>query len=268
MILRIIIILCLTINFWGKVKAQVVALPNAHAHNDYNHDRPLLDALAQGFTSVEADVLLIGDELYVGHDMPDGQHQLPTLKAAYLEPLVNHIKANHGKVYPGYDQPIYLMIDFKTEAEETYKVLKKQLADVQQILSVEKDGKLTDGAVRVFISGNRPFETVYQEDVKWVGIDGRPDDLDKNYSASFMPVISDNYFNIIKWDGNGTIPDGDLKKVEKLAKQVHKQNKKLRLWAAPDNENTWKTLLSAGVDLINTDHLEDLHDFLVKSSSE
>ncbi|NVJ48512.1 MAG: hypothetical protein HWE07_15355, partial [Cytophagia bacterium] len=43
-------------------------LPRAHAHNDYEHERPLFDALENGFTSVEADVYLIDGELYVYHD--------------------------------------------------------------------------------------------------------------------------------------------------------------------------------------------------------
>ncbi|HEY3789313.1 MAG TPA: hypothetical protein VGL71_10685, partial [Urbifossiella sp.] len=33
-------------------------LRHAHAHNDYEHKRPLLDALEQGFCSVEADIWL------------------------------------------------------------------------------------------------------------------------------------------------------------------------------------------------------------------
>jgi hypothetical protein len=33
-------------------------LRHAHAHNDYQHKRPLLDALDQGFGSVESDVFL------------------------------------------------------------------------------------------------------------------------------------------------------------------------------------------------------------------
>lgn len=31
-------------------------LDRAHAHNDYEHARPLIDALERGFGSVEADV--------------------------------------------------------------------------------------------------------------------------------------------------------------------------------------------------------------------
>ena len=37
----------------------------AHAHNDYMHERPLFDALDNGFRSIEADVFAIGDSLHV-----------------------------------------------------------------------------------------------------------------------------------------------------------------------------------------------------------
>ena len=36
--------------------AEPVPLIHAHAHNDYQHKRPLLDALDHDFCSVEADV--------------------------------------------------------------------------------------------------------------------------------------------------------------------------------------------------------------------
>ncbi len=40
-------------------RTAVIALPQAHAYHDYHHARPLLDALAHGFCSVEADVFLV-----------------------------------------------------------------------------------------------------------------------------------------------------------------------------------------------------------------
>ncbi len=40
-------------------RTAVIALSQAHAHNDYHHALPLLDALAHGFCSVEADVFLV-----------------------------------------------------------------------------------------------------------------------------------------------------------------------------------------------------------------
>ena len=42
-------------------------LGQAHAHNDYYHKRPLVDALSHGFCSVEADVFLKNGKLLVGH---------------------------------------------------------------------------------------------------------------------------------------------------------------------------------------------------------
>jgi hypothetical protein len=44
-------------------------LARAHAHNDYERDEPLSDALAQGFSSVEADVWLVDGKLLVAHDL-------------------------------------------------------------------------------------------------------------------------------------------------------------------------------------------------------
>ena len=49
--------------------SEVEPLAQAHAHNDYEHPRPLLDALDHGFTSVEADVWLVDGELLVAHDL-------------------------------------------------------------------------------------------------------------------------------------------------------------------------------------------------------
>src|SRR5436190_846130 len=42
-------------------------LARTHAHNDYEHKRPLLDALECGFTSVEADIWLVKGQLLVAH---------------------------------------------------------------------------------------------------------------------------------------------------------------------------------------------------------
>lgn len=39
--------------------AEAEPLAQAHAHNDYEHTRPLHDALDHSFTSVEADVWLV-----------------------------------------------------------------------------------------------------------------------------------------------------------------------------------------------------------------
>ena len=50
----------------AEEKKPVAPLARAHAHNDYLHERPLLDALDHGFTSVEADIFLVDGKLLGG----------------------------------------------------------------------------------------------------------------------------------------------------------------------------------------------------------
>src|SRR5687767_9135523 len=88
-------------------------LARAHAHNDYEHARPLLDALDHGFCSVEADIHLVNGQLLVAHD-PNEVDPARTLEGLYLQPL----KARFEK-RPNAPE-FSLMIDIKTEAEPTY----------------------------------------------------------------------------------------------------------------------------------------------------
>jgi hypothetical protein len=243
--------------------AQVHPLLKAHAHNDYMHTKPLFDALAHGFTSIEADIHLINNELYVVHDKPESITGLPTLKALYLEPLAKHIKQNNGFVYKGHTSPVYLMIDIKTEGAATYAVLKKQLALYKDMLYSSAN---PEGRIQVVLSGNRPIELVKNESEALVSIDGRPEDLPANYLVKFMPVISQNYFKILAWTGEGNISQEDKQKLEQLVKDVHNQGKKLRLWASPEKEIIWQVLLEAGVDFINTDKLPELKAFMQKTA--
>src|SRR5215475_1398103 len=76
----------------GDDKATaVVPLRHAHAHNDYEHKRPLLDALDHGFCSIEADIYLVDGQLLVAHDRRDVRPER-TLQALYLDPLRERVK--------------------------------------------------------------------------------------------------------------------------------------------------------------------------------
>jgi hypothetical protein len=229
--------------------------PNAHAHNDYEHDRPLRDALQSGFTSVEADVHLHQGKLRVGHTLVTRHSR--DLESLYLTPLDSIMKANRGRIYPNYQNPFYLMIDIKTSGEATYAAICEVLKNHASLLC-----EASHCAVKIFLSGNRPVETMLKEGYKGIGIDGRPEDLGKGYSTEMMPVISDNYNKWSEWDAKSAPATKDLNRIRKLAEDVHKEGKRLRLWAIPDNETAWKALQEAGVDIINTDHLKELDAFL------
>ena len=72
------------------------ALPAAHAHNDYLHKRPLLDALAHGFCSDEADIFLVDGVLLVAHEIASLDKRR-TLKALYLDPLLERTRKHSGR---------------------------------------------------------------------------------------------------------------------------------------------------------------------------
>lgn len=70
-----------------------------------NGPGPLFDALSFRFNCVEADLWLIDGELYVSHDSVAPDPDI-TFEKLYLLPLVERIKNNNGKVYPGSDRPV------------------------------------------------------------------------------------------------------------------------------------------------------------------
>ena len=110
---------------------QSVPTHAGHAHNDYWHERPLLDALERGFCSVEADVFLRDGDLLVGH----AAHELRperTLNAVYLDPILRRLVA-HGRVHHD-RRPFTLLVDIKADGEEAYRVLAAQLEPLRRFL--------------------------------------------------------------------------------------------------------------------------------------
>jgi hypothetical protein len=235
-------------------------LARAHAHNDYQHRRPLFDALAHGFCSVEADVFLVDGKLLVAHDVvqlrPDR-----TLRALYLDPLRERVKANGGAVYPG-APTFWLLIDLKTDGEKTYAALAKTLSDYADLLTVVRDGKAESGAVTVVLSGNRPRRTVAAEKVRYVGLDGRLEDLRSDEPPHLIPWISDNWTKHFQWRGEGELPAAEREKLKAIVRQAHAAGRRLRFWGAPDRREAWRALSEAGVDWINTDDLAGLAKYL------
>ena len=115
-------------------------MPHAHAHNDYAHRRPLLDALAHGFTSVEADVFLVDGKLLVAHTAAELKPDR-TLESLYLDPLRARVRANGGRVYRD-GPPFWLLIDVKTEANATYAALHDVLAKYADLFTCVDGGKV------------------------------------------------------------------------------------------------------------------------------
>jgi hypothetical protein len=130
--------------------AQPVPLTRVHAHNDYEHKRPLFDALDHGFCSVEADIYLVDGQLLVAHERSQVKPER-TLQALYLDPLRERVKKNGGRVYPNGPE-VTLLIDLKSGWTEIYPVLRRVLKDYADMLVTFQDGRRTTNAILAVIT--------------------------------------------------------------------------------------------------------------------
>lgn len=242
----------------------VQPLERAHAHNDYEHPRPLLDGLSHGFRSVEADVWLVNGELCIGHDAPDCSR---TLESLYLEPLAEIAGANGGEIYDGATEPLRLYVDVKDGGQAVWDVLADQLDDRPQLVSSWANDRETTRAVEVVVSGQLANQT-FDDPVRWAFGDGRiatPPPADA--TSADLVVLSESWTRLFTWQGIGPMPEHERQKLHELVDRVHAGGREVRFWATPDiepgaREAVWRELVDADVDQINTDHLTALEEFL------
>ncbi|MFE0676430.1 phosphatidylinositol-specific phospholipase C/glycerophosphodiester phosphodiesterase family protein [Streptomyces sp. NPDC058867] len=239
----------------------------AHAHNDYEHTRPLLDALDHRFGSLEADIFLVGDQLLVAHD-PEDLDPARTLESLYLDPLAARVRANRGSVYRGHRRPLQLLIDIKTEGSSTYAELDRHLKRHRHLFTTYAHGRVHPGPVTAVISGDRAARVPMEaQRVRRAFYDGRLADLGSPAPASFIPLISDNWSNNFTWRGAGAFPEAERQKLRAIMDAAHSRGQRVRFWATPDlpgpeRDALWAELLAADVDHLNTDDLSGLRAFL------
>ena len=246
-------------------------LEQAHAHNDYEHARPLYDALDHGFTSVEADIWPVNGDLLVAHDEADLRPER-TLRALYLDPLAERVRANHGKVYRGKPVEFQLLVDIKTQGALTYLMLDSTLRDPDYAFMFTRytDGKVRRGAVTVVVSGDRPRSLMAGQRDRLAFYDGRivdQTDLGPGDDATLTPLVSENWTRVFTWAGVGAMPPAERARLLDIVAVAHQADQRVRFWATPDlpgpaRDAVWHELLEAGVDHINTDDLAGLESFL------
>jgi len=243
-------------------KAQSTPLLNGFAHNDYRHKRPLFDALENGFTNIEADIFLKNNKLIVAHVFPYFKGKR-TLENLYFKPLSERIALNNGKVYENYNKPVILMIDIKTNANDTYEALKPLLEKYSSILTHLEDGKVVYGAVTVVLSGHKPYDMIGSEQSRLAFIDEDLRRVSRDTTTTNMfTMASCKYSRMLKWDGKGVFPVAERNKLCTFVAIAHRMGEKVRLWASPEKKAVWDELLKCGVDLINTDRLVTLRRYL------
>jgi len=259
----VVVLLCVLCVLCGSIPAhaQPSPLDRAHAHNDYEHERPLLGALERGLGSVEVDIYLVNGALLVAHARDSVRADL-TLESLYLEPLRAWVASHGGRVYP-HRPPLTLLVDVKSHADSTYAVLDSVLRGYDDLFTSWHGGAVTARPVVAVISGERPLVALPAQPDRWAALDGRLADLDTTHvTRAAMPLVSDDWKRVSAWRGGGPAPADLRRRLTALVRRAHAQGRRLRFWNTPDLPVVWRVLYDAGVDLLGADDLDALREFL------
>ncbi len=230
------------------------AQPRIHAHNDYQKSEPLLNALQNKVFSIEADIYLYNNKLVVAHDKKELPTS-PTLDSLYLQPIIKLFKQYKGTISKDGNYTPTLMIDIKENGEMVIVELIKLLSPYRSVFDRSKNAK----AVQIVISGDRGASSKWNSYPSFILFDGRPDEVYDNAIISRVAFISDSYLKYVTTQDSTT-------RLEELVKKVHGMDKLLRLWASPDDPASWKRLQKLGIDIINTDKVEECRNYFMKRS--
>ncbi|CUA77527.1 Altered inheritance of mitochondria protein 6 [Rhizoctonia solani] len=255
-----------------------------HSHNDYWRDVPLFSAIAVGAVSVEADVWLWNDELYVGHD-PSSLSPKRTFSSLYVSPILSILKqqnpvtlfpytnnTRYGVFDAVIDQTLYLFVDVKTDGNTTWPLVIKQLEPLREggWLSYwdAEAGVLRPGAITVVGTGNTPFEQVQSHttphrdafyDAPITSFSSGPSG---EYDNSTVVIASGSLASALGGPMSGsTLSDTQIAALTSQIQGAHTAGVKVRYWETPGwplskRNYIRKTLEELGVDLLNADDLE------------
>jgi hypothetical protein len=266
------------------VVAAVAPLEHAHARNDHLHARPLQDALDHGFTSFETDTRSFA----------------PT----YLRGLGARVNAVGGRVYPGYNQPVFLFVEITCVEEAGACKLpadraaaagdpNNPLVAAARLMSelVPYRGMLFHfdgtarrwGPVQIVVTGR------HNDDQVPAGVDGddsvrgllsRQTDtyayLDGSFgvdrdldNADLVPVIS---FPNPAFDGNCAF--NSAQSIQRVhwddiikAQSTGHHVRAAHLADCPDHSDSWTDALYAGVDYLSSDRLSPLGEWLTENAA-
>ncbi|MFY1047867.1 alkaline phosphatase [Chryseobacterium sp. GP-SGM7] len=219
-----------------------------HSHNDYEQKVPFWYALGSGVQSIEADVFLENNELFVAHNQKDITKER-TFENLYLNPIDKALEMNMIK-----QESLQILIDIKTDAKATL---------AQIVKSIQKHPKIaTQNKVKFVISGNQPLPEDYNSYPDFILFDYQKlDDLTADQWKK-VALLSLNFKQYSVWNGKGGVMEKDLPTVTEVIKKAKSFGKPFRFWAIPDGKTSWEFFAHNGVDFINTDHPKECTDYI------
>jgi hypothetical protein len=245
-----------------------------HSHNDYWRQRPLYSALGSGCISVEADIWLVNNNLFVGHSF-EALDRKRTLQTMYIDPLTKILELMNppssttqaeqpkGVFYQEPKQTLTLLIDFKTTGEDIWPHVLEQLTPLRD------RGWLTfwDGQTRierpvtVVCTGNAPFEllisnTTYRD----VFFDAPLEHLDKIYDLTNSFYASSSLSKAVGPLFELALSSSQIQLIQKQIQQARDRGLVPRYWGTPRwprglRDEVWGLLMKEGVGILNVDDL-------------
>ena len=226
--------------FFQCVKSENSIKLGIHSHNDYEQDIPFWTAYKNGLNSIEIDLFLKNDSLYVTHSESEIIADR-TIEHLYLNSLSKVASSQLG-----IKKKLQILIDIKSESHTTLNRLIKTLNYYPEIIDKEN--------ISIVISGNRPIPKKYVDYPDFIYFDYQslyPLENEKIWNK--IALISLNFKKYSSWNGVEDMSVEDFKKLDSLVKLAHYYKKPFRFWGTPDNKIAWEVFKELGVDYINTD---------------
>ena len=225
---------------------------DAHSHNDYKNNIPFYRAYNAGFGSIEADVFAVSGQLMVAHKEEEVT-PARSLKLMYIDPLVEKLKKDTAR-------KLRLLIEIKKDYSITLPLVIEELKPLSQYF----DYAGHQGRLSIVMTGAVPPGQVMVNYPAWMS-------FDIDHMAGFTPqqftkigLISVPFDRYSKWNGAGELANDDAARITRTIDSAHAIGKKIRFFAIPDTSTCWKELIRLHADVIGTDHINELADFLNK----
>ena len=150
------------------------------------------------------------------------------------------------------------MIDIKENGEAALTQLIKLVSQHRPVFDRSVNAK----AMQLVISGNRGASSTWTSYPSYIFFDGRPKETYDSVTLQRVAFISDSYSNYINPH------DSITSRIRQVVKKVHGLGKLFRLWGSPDNYESWKQQQQLGVDIINTDKVEECSNYFLKGKAK
>lgn len=224
----------------------------AYSHNDYENIRPLHDAFALGYRGVEADIFLVGGILRLGHDRKRAAEGR-SLEATYFKPLDEvlarcpFVSASHRFLFA---------IELKESSQAAFDSLLALLHRYPRLTATQgARGALMD----IVLVGWRPAMRALAGTgaaapaIQYQLTSRRYEAVDED--SIFVRLVSLDYGKTIgRWWVSSSRRNEWFSALRKLKKTW--PGRLVRAYNVPVDNNVYRSLLDAGVDVIGT---KDIH---------